>query len=54
MTDRPLALITGASRGIGKATAEALAETHDLVLGGRDEDALKSLAAALTVRLLSR
>lgn len=47
MTDRPLALITGASRGIGKATAEALAETHDLLLGGRDEAALKSLAAEL-------
>jgi NADP-dependent 3-hydroxy acid dehydrogenase YdfG len=47
MTDRPLALITGATRGIGKATAEALAETHDLLLGGRDVDALKSLAAEL-------
>src|SRR5262245_27243490 len=47
MTDRPLALITGASRGIGKAVAEALGDTHDLLLGGRDEEALSSLAAGL-------
>jgi NADP-dependent 3-hydroxy acid dehydrogenase YdfG len=47
MTDRPLALITGASRGIGKAIAESLAGTHDLLLGGRDEEALSSLAAGL-------
>lgn len=47
MTDRPLALITGASRGIGKAIAESLAGTHDLLLGGRDEKALSSLAAEL-------
>src|SRR5689334_14132827 len=47
MTDRPLALITGASRGIGKAVAEALADTHDLLLGGRDEETLSSLAAGL-------
>jgi NADP-dependent 3-hydroxy acid dehydrogenase YdfG len=47
MTDRPSALITGASRGIGKAIAEALGDTHDLLLGGRDEEALSSLAAEL-------
>lgn len=44
---RPLALITGASRGIGKAVAEALADTHDLLLGGRDVEALKDLASRL-------
>jgi len=47
MTDRPLALITGASRGIGKAIADALGATHDLLLGGRDEEALTSVAAEL-------
>ncbi|GLW92171.1 SDR family oxidoreductase [Actinokineospora globicatena] len=43
----PLALITGASRGIGAATARALADTHTLLLGGRDTAALESLAADL-------
>jgi NADP-dependent 3-hydroxy acid dehydrogenase YdfG len=47
MADRPLALITGASRGIGAAVAHALAPTHDLLLLGRDADALGGLAAAL-------
>lgn len=47
MTDRPLALITGATRGIGKAIADALGATHDLLLGGRDEETLASLAAEL-------
>jgi NADP-dependent 3-hydroxy acid dehydrogenase YdfG len=47
MTDRPLALITGASRGIGRAIADSLAGTHDLLLGGRDEEALASQAAEL-------
>jgi NADP-dependent 3-hydroxy acid dehydrogenase YdfG len=47
MTDRPLALITGASKGIGRAIADSLAGTHDLLLGGRDEEALAALAAEL-------
>lgn len=41
------ALITGASRGVGAALARALAPTHRLILGGRDRDALGSLAAEL-------
>lgn len=39
--------MTGASRGIGAATARALAPDHDLLLGGRDTDALAALAATL-------
>ena len=44
MTQRKLALITGASRGIGSAVARALANTHELLLGGRDPRSLQSLA----------
>jgi len=47
MTSRPLALVTGASRGIGAAVARALAPTHELLLGGRDTVALKTVAADL-------
>lgn len=47
MSDRPLALVTGASRGIGAAVATALAPSHDLLLGGRDADALCQVASGL-------
>ncbi|WP_043616046.1 SDR family oxidoreductase [Nonomuraea candida] len=47
MTERPIALVTGASRGVGAAVARALAPTHDVLLGGRDERALAALAAEL-------
>lgn len=43
----PLALVTGASRGIGAAVARALAPTHDVLLGGRDTTALTDLAQEL-------
>lgn len=45
---RPLALITGASQGIGAATARLLAPRYDLLLGGRDEKRLEALAGELT------
>jgi NADP-dependent 3-hydroxy acid dehydrogenase YdfG len=44
---RPLAQITGASRGIGAAVARDLATDHDLLVGGRDAGALAALAAEL-------
>ncbi|NBE92456.1 SDR family oxidoreductase [Nonomuraea sp. KC401] len=47
MSERPTALVTGASRGVGAAVAEALAPTHDVMLGGRDEAALAAMAAEL-------
>ena len=45
--DRPLALVTGASRGIGAAIARAIAPTHRVLLGGRDRRTLDELAATL-------
>ncbi|WP_290056723.1 SDR family oxidoreductase [Amycolatopsis solani] len=47
MTDLPLALVTGASRGIGAAVAHQLVPTHRLLLGGRDAEALSALAKEL-------
>jgi NADP-dependent 3-hydroxy acid dehydrogenase YdfG len=47
MTERSTALVTGASRGVGAAVARALAPSHDVILGGRDEKALAALAAEL-------
>jgi len=45
VTDRPLALVTGASRGIGAAVASALGASHDVLVGGRDVDALAQRAS---------
>lgn len=44
MNDRPHVLVTGATRGIGRAIADELAPTHHLLIGGRDADAVARLA----------
>jgi NADP-dependent 3-hydroxy acid dehydrogenase YdfG len=45
VADRPIALVTGSSRGIGRAVAVHLARSgYDVGLTGRDADALASVA----------
>jgi len=46
-SDDPVLLITGASSGIGAATARAAAETHRLVLAARRLEPLEELVAEL-------
>lgn len=43
MADRPVAVVTGASRGIGRAVALRLSRTHQVVAVARDHERLRSL-----------
>ncbi|TCK65447.1 SDR family oxidoreductase [Curtobacterium sp. PhB136] len=45
--DRPVALVTGATRGIGRAIAADLGCTHHVLVGGRSADAVAVVVADL-------
>lgn len=47
MTNRPVALITGGSRGIGLAIARALENTHHLLIGARSEESAQAACTQL-------
>ena len=47
MNSKPIALVTSASGGIGKAIARELAPNYQLVLVARSADKLNALAAQL-------
>lgn len=44
---RPTCLVTGASKGIGRAIALRMAHTHDIIAAARNEEALDLLAAEI-------
>jgi short-subunit dehydrogenase len=48
MPSRPVALVTGASAGIGKELARLLSAHHDVILTARRETELQALAAELS------
>ena len=47
MAARPIAVVTGASRGIGRAIAVRLASTHDIIAVARAREELVELAAEI-------
>lgn len=44
---RPVAVVTGGTRGIGLAIARDLADTHHLVIGGRSRESVDAVVASL-------
>lgn len=46
-SNRPVALVTGGARGIGRAVCTALLPTHDVLVGGRDAAAVAGVCAEL-------
>src|SRR6476661_5090378 len=44
---RPVAFVTGGTRGIGLAVARDLADTHHLVIGGRSRESVAEVVASL-------
>jgi NADP-dependent 3-hydroxy acid dehydrogenase YdfG len=44
---RPVVLVTGGSRGIGRAIARELGSTHHVLVGGRDADGVAEVVAGL-------
>jgi NAD(P)-dependent dehydrogenase (short-subunit alcohol dehydrogenase family) len=44
---RPVAVVTGGTRGIGLAVARDLADTHHLVIGGRSRESVAEVVASL-------
>jgi len=47
LQNRPVALVTGATRGIGRAIAADLGRTHHVLVGGRSTDAVDALVQEL-------
>ena len=51
-TDRPLALVTGATGGMGRRIVDELAATHEVVALGRNQDALAELSGLAHVKAI--